>query len=108
MRLNRLHTVIQVAMGWTNSHLHQFIVGRTFYGQADPEFQDLHRRQEEFLRAYRAQDWDAADAALAAILPLAGRYDLQKLVQTYTNRVKAYRAAAPPADWDGVFEALSK
>src|ERR1051326_5798883 len=38
MRLDRLHTVIQVAMGWTNSHLHQFVLGQTFYGQTDPEF----------------------------------------------------------------------
>lgn len=26
-----LHRVIQTAMGWTNSHLHQFIKDRTFY-----------------------------------------------------------------------------
>jgi hypothetical protein len=31
-----LHAVVQVAMGWTNNHLHQFIVGRTVY--ADPSF----------------------------------------------------------------------
>lgn len=38
LRLNRLHDVIQVVMPWTNSHMHQFIVGRTFYGKPDPEF----------------------------------------------------------------------
>lgn len=27
IRLDRLHEVIQVAMGWTDSHLHEFIVG---------------------------------------------------------------------------------
>jgi hypothetical protein len=41
MRLDRLHNFIQIAMGWTNSHLHQFIAGRGFalvyYGQPDPE-----------------------------------------------------------------------
>jgi hypothetical protein len=36
MSLDRLHDLIQAAMGWTNSHLHQFIVGHTFYGQPDP------------------------------------------------------------------------
>jgi len=39
--LDRLHNVIQVVMGWTDSHLHQFIAGsgfaRTFYGRPDPE-----------------------------------------------------------------------
>lgn len=38
IRLDRLHDVIQFAMPWTNSHLHQFIVGRTFYGTPDREF----------------------------------------------------------------------
>jgi hypothetical protein len=42
MKLDRLHNVIQVAMGWTNSHLHQFIAGAgfalTYYGNTSPEF----------------------------------------------------------------------
>jgi len=75
---------------------------------ADPTFQDFRRRQEEFLSAYRSRDWDAADAAIAAISPLAQTYELQKLFDTYKNRVKAFRAVPPPADWDGVFEAASK
>ena len=33
--LARLHEVIQAAIGWTNSHLHQFIVGADSY--SDPE-----------------------------------------------------------------------
>lgn len=38
MTLFKLHTVLQVVMGWTDSHLHQFIIGRTYYGETDPEF----------------------------------------------------------------------
>jgi len=38
IKLARLHDVIQCAMPWTNSHMHQFIVGRTFYGTPDPQF----------------------------------------------------------------------
>ena len=34
--LGWLHAVIQVAMGWTNSHLHKFIVGKQVY--SDPSF----------------------------------------------------------------------
>ena len=45
MRLNRLHHVIQIAMGWTDSHLHQFVVGTrsacTYFGVPDPEFHDI-------------------------------------------------------------------
>ena len=35
--LSWLHAVLQVAMGWTNSHLHQFVCGEHMY--ADPEAQ---------------------------------------------------------------------
>ena len=30
--LAKLHQVIQIAMGWTNSHLHEFTIGRIRYG----------------------------------------------------------------------------
>jgi len=33
--LDKLHEHIQTAMGWTNSHLHQFMIGGILYG--DPE-----------------------------------------------------------------------
>lgn len=36
MNLGLLHAVIQVAMGWTNSHLHQFFIGDERY--TDPTF----------------------------------------------------------------------
>lgn len=36
--LQELHTVLQVAMGWMNCHLHQFIRGNVFYGPPDPDF----------------------------------------------------------------------
>ena len=31
IKLNRLHDVLQVVMGWTDSHLHQFRVGSVIY-----------------------------------------------------------------------------
>ena len=36
--MDDLHEAIQTAMGWTNSHLHQFEIGRKRYG--DPELLD--------------------------------------------------------------------
>jgi hypothetical protein len=36
--LAKLHMILQIVMGWTNSHLHQFIIGKTYYGEPDPEF----------------------------------------------------------------------
>ena len=39
--LGDLHLIIQIAMGWTNSHLHEFRIGDSRYGMCDPEFDDL-------------------------------------------------------------------
>lgn len=36
--LFQLHGILQVAMGWTDTHLHQFRRGSTYYGTNDPEF----------------------------------------------------------------------
>src|SRR5438132_12940825 len=36
--LAKLHQILQIAMGWDDSHLHQFIVGGTYYGLPDPDF----------------------------------------------------------------------
>lgn len=35
--LGLLHAIIQIAMGWTNSHLHQFFADNTFYSDPDPD-----------------------------------------------------------------------
>jgi len=35
--LAKLHQVIQIAMGWTNSHLHEFTIGRIRYGMPSRE-----------------------------------------------------------------------
>jgi hypothetical protein len=39
--LGDLHWVIQLAFGWTNSHLHAFRIGDTEYGMAMDENEDL-------------------------------------------------------------------
>jgi len=36
--LYKLHQIIQIAMGWTNSHLHQFIADGVYYGEPHPDF----------------------------------------------------------------------
>jgi hypothetical protein len=42
--LAQLHEVIQTAMGWTNSHLHEFVVGNHSY--SDPEFEIEEAKSE--------------------------------------------------------------
>ncbi len=39
IKLGALHGVIQMAMGWTESHLHQFIANKKFYGVPDEDFE---------------------------------------------------------------------
>ena len=42
--LHRLHLILQEVMGWTNSHLYRFEIGKEEYGEPDPdnEFNELH------------------------------------------------------------------
>ena len=55
--LSRVHRVIQAAMGWGNSHMHAFQVGKISYGP-DPEGEDYDPRHF---------DLAAANAAVAAV-----------------------------------------
>ncbi|MEI2725746.1 MAG: plasmid pRiA4b ORF-3 family protein [Verrucomicrobiota bacterium] len=41
MKLHRLHRVIQIVMGWSDCHLHQFRLGRVYYGIPEAESDDL-------------------------------------------------------------------
>lgn len=45
--LREFHEVLQVSMGWTNSHLHQFVVGKTYYGIPDHEFESPSESKDE-------------------------------------------------------------
>lgn len=38
IRLDRLHLVLQAAMGWTNTHLYAFTAGDMSWGLPDPDF----------------------------------------------------------------------
>ena len=49
--LAQLHEVIQTAMGWTNSHLHEFVVGEHNY--SDPDFEIDEARSEYRYRLAR-------------------------------------------------------
>lgn len=45
--LLKLHDVLQTVMGWTDSHLHHYIINGEFYGAPeDDEFGDLHIKDE--------------------------------------------------------------
>ena len=40
IRLDRLHLVLQAAIGWTNSHLYEIRAGDVSWGISDPDFGD--------------------------------------------------------------------
>ena len=45
--LSKLHDILQTVMGWTNSHLHHFIINEEFYGSPeDDEFGDMGTKNE--------------------------------------------------------------
>jgi hypothetical protein len=49
--LDELHLILQAIMGWTNSHLHQFKVGRIYYGEPSiDELSDLNLKDESKAR----------------------------------------------------------
>ncbi len=37
--LPKLHAILQIVMGWTDSHLHEFRVGNIHYGVPDPDWE---------------------------------------------------------------------
>lgn len=60
MSLGFLHAALQVAIGWTNSHLHHFIIGGQRY--ADPRMNEERLMDEE-------PDLDEWKSILARVLP---------------------------------------
>jgi hypothetical protein len=38
IKLSQLHQIFQETMGWTNSHLHDFLIEKKRYSDPDPEF----------------------------------------------------------------------
>ena len=60
IRLDRLHQVIQAAMGWTDSHLHAFTTGDgTTYGLAGPDSD--HRDERDVTLGQLARPGDRVD-----------------------------------------------
>ena len=44
--LGELHGLLQAALGWTDSHLHQFTADGMHYGVPDPDWDDLEVQDE--------------------------------------------------------------
>jgi adenylate cyclase len=72
------------------------------------EFQLLRNANIEMLAAYRGRDWDGAAFALDKGRKADGAGRLKAYHDLYAERIRAFQAAPPPTEWDGVFVATSK
>jgi len=106
--LPKLHQVIQIVMGWTDTHLHEFIVGGTSYGVPDPEWPSdsmnearvkvnrlLNKEKEKLLYLYDFGDgWEHV-------------IELEKIIIGDTTSSKprclAGKRACPPEDCGGIY-----
>lgn len=105
--LDRLHRVIQYAMGWQNYHLHSFEIEGIQYGEPDPDG-ELALRDEldvrldtvatkgsRFTYTYDFGDWWEHDVLVEAVLPAEAE-------ERYPVCVAGERAC-PPEDCGGAY-----
>jgi hypothetical protein len=105
--LLELHQILQVVMGWTDSHLHQFRRGSRYYGQTDLEFgmerenerrvrlsEVLRKVKDRMVYEYDFGDGWEHDVVLEASATAAPGTPLV--------RVLAGRGACPPEDVGGI------
>lgn len=106
--LGRLHHVLQVAMGWTDSHMHQFVTKGKYYGVAAPDLgldrenedkirldQVLRKPKERMIYEYDFGDSWEHDVVVEKLLPVQPgrrRYPM----------VTGGRRACPPEDCGGI------
>ena len=106
--LGQLHHILQNVMDWESYHLHQFIVGRTYYGEPHPDYGSDMRNEsrvrlnqivtgEKFKFVYEYDFGDSWEHLLLIekILP-------PESGQHYPVCVKG-RRACPPEDVGGVW-----
>jgi adenylate cyclase len=75
---------------------------------AQDGFHRLASAHDAMLEAYRAQQWDRADAALADGYSEYAAFGISKLHDLFIQRIAALRQSPPGESWDGVFQATEK
>jgi hypothetical protein len=108
--LAKLHRILQVVMGWSDYHLHQFIVGGAYIGEPYPDYDDyldMHDERDVTLRQIVSgekfkfrYEYDFGDGWLHQVL-------VEKVLppqpdQQYPLCIKGKRAC-PPEDVGGVW-----
>ncbi|MCW5703439.1 MAG: adenylate/guanylate cyclase domain-containing protein [Bradyrhizobium sp.] len=83
------------------------IAGREDVAQSG-RFQRLRNLTLEMLACYRNRDWDGALAAIERGRKSDEGDALSSLYRLYETRIRSYKEAPPPADWNGAYALLTK
>ena len=83
------------------------VIGRAELND-DPQCSELRDLNAKMLETYRRQCWDEALALIDRCRKAASGFGVAGLYDMYAERIEAYRADPPGADWNGVYEAESK
>ena len=112
VNLGEFHLILQIVLGWTDSHLHQFISGRTMYGTPVDEFggdlemegedetqyklsQLLKREKDSLNYEYDFGDGWEHKIVLEKILPYDGSVKVPTCIKG--------KRACPPEDCGGIW-----
>jgi hypothetical protein len=107
--LRKFHDAVQIVMGWTDSHLHQFIANGRNYGVPDPDLdftellderlfrlnQLLRKEKESIIYEYDFGDGWQHQITLEKILPFEPGASLPRCIKA--------KGACPPEDVGGVW-----
>lgn len=86
--LPKLHDLLQLVMGWTNSHLHSFQIGERAFGMAGADLEELQMLNE---KKY------TLEAALGdSICEFVYEYDFG---DSWRHLIKVKSVASPNTDW---------
>src|SRR5581483_7012475 len=83
------------------------VLGRTDVDE-DPRSKELRTLNAQMLASFRKQQWDDALGLIERCRSIGNGFDLEGFYDMYAERIAAYRADPPAADWDGVYEAETK
>lgn len=105
--LEDVHVALQIVMGWTNSHLHEFVCGHDRYGIPDEDFpsalrdevnfrldQVLKKEKDKLIYVYDYGDGWEHNVVLEKILP----YNIDSVLPICLKG----KRACPPEDVGGV------
>ena len=85
-----------------------FILAGETYEASLPSYSTLLDKHELFLDAYRAQDWNTANALIPELKTLSTPFEFSGYYDVMAERIKTYSASPPPSDWGGIYVATSK